>query len=175
MKAYYQNWQIHSLYIPHLHKWYRVNELMNYLQKLRSYFLEGANLPNNLINHEIPIAEYERFPSDTSYMCEGIGEWNVHFDKLQLCLSILRRSKRLDESIFETIGEVEMFALERINLLMRCIAQESNLLTRDKFEKMYGLEWVVNNGFVDYHAMPVLIVGILQRVDKLWHIVARTI
>ncbi|KAI9255440.1 hypothetical protein EDC94DRAFT_696533 [Helicostylum pulchrum] len=172
MKGYYQNWRQQSPFIPQTLKWYHVNDMMIYLHRMRSHIFERSNIPN-LLSCDAPVAENYRFPKDTSYMCEGIGNWNIYLDKLLLCLSILKNSKRMQESDFKTIGQVELFALEMINHLLQSIAQTENLLTCQTFEEMYKIVWIENIIFVDYQSLPVVVASILQRVDKLWHTVAQ--
>lgn len=168
----YNNWDTQFPLIPESLMWYRTNNLIYYLHHLRHYIMDNEHSFPILLHYPIPATEYCRFPDDTSYMCEGIGDWNMHLDFILLCVNILKKVKCIEDSHFKTFGEVEMVILEKINVLLQSVTQEDNLMTRARFEEMYKLVWVEYFVF-DYKSMPVVITRTLHRMDKLWQIVAR--
>ncbi|KAG2194537.1 hypothetical protein INT47_005741 [Mucor saturninus] len=171
-KERYLDWNQQAAFMPECHMWYKTSNLIYYLHHLRHFIIkeEGSFLA---LHHEpIPATEFVRFPDDGSYMCEGIGDWNIHLDMILLCLNILLEVKPVEESCFQNLIDVELKMLEKVNVLLQCTTQEHNLMTRQKFEAMYKLTWGEYPA-LDYKSMPVVVVYFAERVDLVCRTVVR--
>lgn len=168
----YVQWNMQAPIIPQSFMWYQTNNLIYYLHHLRRCVLSNENEYLILQHEAIPATEYCRFPNDASYMCEAIGDWNIHFDTLSAYLNILTGVKALENSRFQTIDQVEIMVLEKVNVLLQCASQKKNLMTQARFEEMYSLAWreyIV----LDYKSMPFIVVGVIERVDNIRRTVGR--
>ncbi|KAI9343682.1 hypothetical protein BD770DRAFT_463822 [Pilaira anomala] len=144
----YTNWDEKASLI-HPYFWISVRDLTTYLHDLRRYIIEtpakmsethAPKLPERLV----PANKNEQFPAETTFLCEGHNEWKLQLDKLQLAVSVMINSNKLIRNYpdFKTAGEVEIFALERINYLLQYLKDEQDcILDRAGFEKLYGLVW----------------------------------
>lgn len=201
---YYENWESQSIYITPSLYWYNVNQLVNNLHEIRSCIISGTNNSSNdmktksrllsllsqlqQIQQTVPATRTTRFPNDTTFLCEGISNWHVDLDLLSLALNSMtleeKKGKKRQLLGFETMGQVEMFAIEKINLILTSIAgdQNNNLITRQRFEQeLYGLNWVERREFVlflgykvlldkdNYKITSLVVARFLKRVDKILH------
>ncbi|KAI9244925.1 hypothetical protein EDC94DRAFT_688272 [Helicostylum pulchrum] len=147
----YVNWEEKSPLI-HPYYWISIPELIKYLHDLRRYIictpskLSEAHVPK-ILETELVCTKSTRFPSDINYVCEGLGTWKITLDMLQLAANVMINKNKLERKypIFQTAGEVEIFALEKINCLIYLIQQEHDVIMNQlAFEKFYGLVWEEN-------------------------------
>lgn len=181
--GFYKNWNKKAPLIPQV-KWYTAKSVITYLHESRTQIINKKYYAKYLVLQSIdaPLERNTRFSESEAYVCEGIGDWNFFLDKLLLAQSILNKERKInEESIFRSIGEAEMYALDQINQLLQKLSCIEILVTQERFESMYGLEWIEGRSwfvmfafawFDDIRIMPVMVTGILQRVDRMWHIVA---
>jgi hypothetical protein len=183
--GYYQNWEKKSIYITPSLQWYHVDTLVNYLHETRCCLINKNPFIQWPKSVPTPLATQRvRFPDNISYMCEGIGNWHVQLDLLLLSLNIISNPKRIETSEFKSIGQVEMYAFEKINSLLQSIVQVENLITRERFEKVFfELNWIEKEEQENYllflgwklllddknKIVSFVINGLLHRVDKIWH------
>jgi hypothetical protein len=73
-----------------------------------------------------------------------------------------------------------MFAIEKINQLFQSLTNVGNLVTQETFEEMYKLVWTEKRPWFlllawcdDTKMIPVVVTGLLERMDKLWYQVAQ--
>lgn len=144
----YANWEEKTSLI-HPYFWISVQDLATYLHELRRYIIEtpakmsethAPKLPDKFV----PANKNERFPAETTFLCEGHQGWKLQLDKLQLAVSVMINTNKLTRHYpeFKTAGEVEVFALEKINYLLHYLEDEQDcILDRAGFERLYGLVW----------------------------------
>lgn len=171
-KERYVDWNKQAAVIPQSLMWYKTSNLIYYLHQLRHFIVNNEDSFLVLQHEPIPATEHCRFPDDESYLCEGIGDWNIQLDIILVCLSIMMEVKPVEESGFKNMMEVELKMIEKINLLLQCVSQENNLMTRKKFEGMYHLNWR-EYAVLDYESMPMMVVYFAERFDKVCRTIAR--
>jgi hypothetical protein len=101
---------------------------------------------DSLGSHNLPASKDSRFPSDSSYICEAIGDWSLRLDKLALAANVMVNTNRLERKYrdFDTAGDVELYAIVSINQLLQMIHDHVSFINRDVFEQRYGLQWLEN-------------------------------
>ena len=170
----YTNWTPQSALILSAFKWYTVNNTIDYLHKMRSCII-GKKMVHllNLISSEVKVDKQTRFPGDIVYLCEGIGTWNLWLDQLLLAKSILTKERSVEGSSFKSMGQVELYALEKINQLLLCFSHEENVINQQRFESIYHLIWIekdycwlIQHVCLENEMMPVAVTGFLKRIDR---------
>lgn len=153
----YTNWEDISPLLSSLY-WYSVQDLVKYLHDLKRYIIRtpakfSETHAPKLPEKAAPAKRHERFPGRGSYLCEGIGNWNVELNLLELSAYVMINQNRItrDYPSYKTPGEAEVYAITKINQLLQIIHQ--NQVQEDyhqapitfgqqEFEEYYGLIWV---------------------------------
>lgn len=180
--GHYANWGYQSKLIPSNLHWYTVNNMIDYLHGVRQRVIEKRQRWYNLETLHAPLNRNTRFPFGTVYLCEGIGDWSMHFDLLHWSLYILDNETRLEKSGFDDIGQVETYAIDKINELFKSITKLDNLVTQERYEKMLELIWTEKKSWFvllawcdDKGMIPVMVTGLFERMDTLWNHVSANV
>ncbi|KAG1472748.1 hypothetical protein G6F56_001346 [Rhizopus delemar] len=153
----YNNWDTQSKHLFRL-KWYKVDDLIKYLDDTRTFVtrtpgkLADTYLPT-LVNQELPVDHNKRFPETEDWLCEGLGEWNVKYDMLQLALNVALSPNRLGRVYpkYKTQGDTEFYCVFVINELLQLLAapEPSQVIKRHTFEQKYGFHWEEKQHFLN--------------------------
>ncbi|SAM02673.1 hypothetical protein [Absidia glauca] len=127
-------------------RWYRVKDVLAYLHQVRAYLLHSDmfQLPS-LRPAAPPVSNSaKRFPSNTVYICEGIGEWNSRLQKMQHLTSVLVHPHRLSKGYHQSrsLGNAELLLLRLINASLLAYEAADSFVDRALFENRYSMVWV---------------------------------
>jgi hypothetical protein len=150
----YLHWQRKVVSVDPLH-WYSTTILIQYLQAVSDYITNAgedahiaASIPQ-LARIHIPAGRRVRFPEEGRYICESFGGFNVELFRLSLALNVMANVKKIPREYphYKTIGEAEVYALDRIDHMLVVIALEANqvnIFQRRNFEKRHNIVWEEN-------------------------------
>lgn len=156
----YTNWEEQALDSLAAIKWYPVTEVVAYLNSLRQYLI---NTPGKLSRSYIPMLDRgtdeetyiqvlpakknQRFPPNTFYICEAIGDWGLKLDNIALLTNIMINTNRLERKYpnINSPGDLEDRAFTLMHDLIRMLQDRTYFINRQKFEERYGLNWTPCN------------------------------
>jgi hypothetical protein len=128
--------------------WYLASDVLKYVYQLRNYILKT---PGKLSPVYVPtLKPYDkhklfqhRFPGGQYFICEGIGDWNYHLQRIQLLTSIVTNTNRILRGYedINTIGEAETALLGGISQVIQAYESAESLIDQVTFEERYELTW----------------------------------
>lgn len=129
--------------------WYLASDVLKYVHELRNYILQT---PGKLSPVYAPtLKPYDklklfqhRFPSDQYFICEGIGDWNHHLQRIQLLTSVVTNTNRILRGYedINTVGEAETALLGGIAQVIQEYESVESLIDQAVFEDRYELTWI---------------------------------
>ncbi|KAJ8656752.1 hypothetical protein O0I10_007599 [Lichtheimia ornata] len=141
-------------------RWYNVNDLTDCCHQLRTLLLSPDFLENVVaqdvrpyqhqhIFHllrggECPASHLRRFPLDVLYVCEGIGDWGLRVDRLQMAMNLALFPERLDRAYpnIQTPGDADLTVFDALHDILEAIGGMVDLIDRNEFEERYHLNWI---------------------------------
>ncbi|KAI9027495.1 hypothetical protein CLU79DRAFT_697411 [Phycomyces nitens] len=144
----YNNWSKRPLVVSSFLHWYRLEDVVAYLQNLREYVIEGGREKEDgqpvLTRVELPVSKDLRFPETESFVCQGQGKWSLKIDTIRIFTDTIVHPKRLERNYWNlsSQGQSEATLLSLIDELLQITEQMSDVVDRASFEKRYGLQWV---------------------------------
>ncbi|KAI7881166.1 hypothetical protein K492DRAFT_194549 [Lichtheimia hyalospora FSU 10163] len=154
----YTGWNQRMQAISRL-RWYNVSDLTECCHQLRTLLLSPEFLDNvaqdarpfhqqrltNLLQGgECPASHIQRFPIDGLYVCEGIGEWGLRVDRLQMTLHLALFPERLQRMYpnIQSPGDAELTVFDALHDILECIGGMVDVIDRNEFEERYHLNWI---------------------------------
>ncbi|KAI8149962.1 hypothetical protein BJV82DRAFT_677388 [Fennellomyces sp. T-0311] len=147
----YQNWNNRADTAALFH-WYSLENSMEVIEEMRQHILRNHDytmyLPAKqfaLVPIRSPFSLSKRFPPDKLYVCEAIGGWGKLITQVTLYAYFLAYPSKtcpIYIAVDETIGEIEVELLRRINNIIKKLnAEDNDVFYQAKFEDRYGIEW----------------------------------
>lgn len=154
----YNGWSQRMQAVSRL-RWYNITDLTDCCHQLRTLLLSPDYLEHvaeevrayqldhifhQLRGGECPASHLRRFPLDALYVCEGIGDWGLRVDRLQMSMNLALFPERLGRSYpnIQSPGDADLTVFDALHDILEAIGGMIDVIDRTEFEERYRLNWI---------------------------------
>lgn len=131
--------------------WYEIDSLMTFVKKARRINFSLVEQRQqiiqefNLLVSDVPFGLAKRFPANSLYICDALGDWSRKFQQIRLALSY--KDRDIKEKIPSTETKEASFAdsivsyHNALNSIQEQLVCGDNLWDQPKLEGYFQMDW----------------------------------